>query len=83
MLEYEFETVDCTGGSGYSFLGGIGLETVGYREILRRRAQDGWRYLGCIPRTQRAEGFIETLDLVFGRDTPRDLQGGAHGSEAD
>ena len=29
MLEYEFETVQCDYGSGYSLFGGIGLETDG------------------------------------------------------
>ena len=70
MLKYEFETVDCTGGGGYSLFGGIGLETVGHQEIIGRRAAAGWRYVGCIRRTQRAGGFIETIDLVFEWDHP-------------
>ena len=36
MLEYEFERVDCTGSGGYSFLGGVGLATVGHQEIIRK-----------------------------------------------
>jgi hypothetical protein len=67
MLEYEFETVECVE-SGYSLFGGIGLEAEGYREIIQRRGADGWRYAGCIPKTQRAGGFIETIDLVFQRE---------------
>ena len=62
MLEYEFETVTC-GADGYSLFGGVGLETTEHREIILRRAAEGWRYAGCIPRTQRAGGFIETMDL--------------------
>ncbi|WP_295586467.1 DUF4177 domain-containing protein [uncultured Oscillibacter sp.] len=65
--EYEFETVDCDCASGFSFLGGVGLTTDGHREIIARRASEGWRYAGCIPRSQRAGGFIETVDLVFER----------------
>ena len=38
MLEYEFETVQCDYGSGYSLFGGIGLETDGYQEAILRRA---------------------------------------------
>lgn len=67
MLEYEFETVDCDNAAGYSLFGGVGLETCAHQEIILRRAADGWRYVGCIPRTQRAGGFIETIDLVFER----------------
>ena len=66
MLEYEFERVDCTGSGGYSFLGGVGLATVGHQEIIRKRAADGWRFAGWIPATQRAGGFIETIDLGKG-----------------
>ena len=61
MLEYEFERVDCTGSGGYSFLG--------HQEIIRKRAAEGWRFAGWIPVTQRAGGFIETIDLVFERET--------------
>ena len=37
MLEYEFETVACDFGGGYSLFGGVGLETEGHREIILRR----------------------------------------------
>jgi len=70
MLEYEFETVSCDNASGYSLFGGVGLETCEHREIILRRAAGGWRYAGCIPRSQRAGGFIETIDLVFERKRP-------------
>ncbi|MGN8889148.1 DUF4177 domain-containing protein [Dysosmobacter sp. HCP28S3_G4] len=70
VLEYEFETVDCDNASGYRLFGGVGLETGAHRETILRRAVEGWRYVGWIPRTQRAGGFIETIDLVFERETP-------------
>lgn len=73
MYEYAFETVDCTGGAGYRLFGGIGLGTVGHREIIQSYADDGWRFVGCIPATQRAGGFIETIDLIFERE--RDPEG--------
>lgn len=67
MLKYEFERVECAAG-GYSLFGGVGLETDGHRDIIRRRAAEGWRFAGCIPASQRAGGFIENLDLVFERE---------------
>ena len=71
MLEYEFENISCDdGGGGYSLFGGIGIETVRHREIIRQRAADGWRYVGFLPKCQRGSGFIETIDLVFERERP-------------
>lgn len=67
MYEYEFETVEMCG-NGYSLFGGVGLKMETHREIIKRRAADGWRYVDCIPTEQRASGFIETVDLVFERE---------------
>ena len=69
MLEYEFETVSCDYGSGYSLFGGVGLETDGHREIILRRGAEGWRYAGFVPKKQRAGGFIEFIELIFERET--------------
>ena len=69
MLEYEFETVQCDYGAGYSLFGGVGLETDGHRATILRRAAAGWRYAGFVPRKQRAGGFIESIDLIFQRET--------------
>ena len=64
MLEYEFEQVKCVGGIlSYS------LEFTNHREIIRKQAAEGWRFAGWVPATQRARGFIETIDLVFERET--------------
>ena len=61
MLEYEFEEVSC--GEVYGF---YLRETAAHREVIVRRAADGWRYVGCIPKSQRRPyGFIESIDLVF------------------
>lgn len=67
MLQYEFERVECAV-SGYSLFGGVGLNTDGHREIIRRRAVEGWRFAGAIPVSQRTGGFLENLDLVFERE---------------
>ena len=69
MLEYEFETVSCDYGSGYSLFGGMGLETDGHREIILGRGAEGWRYAGFVPKKQRAGGFIESIELIFERET--------------
>ena len=64
MLEYEFEEIDCNdGGGGYSLFGGIGWETQTHQAVILRRAAEGWRYVGFIPKRQRAGGYMETIDL--------------------
>ena len=71
MLEYAFEEVACDeGGGGWSLLGGFGMETAAHQKAIRRRAAEGWRYAGFIPKRQRAGGFIESIDLVFDRQRP-------------
>ena len=72
MPEYAFETIRCDAASGYSLFGGVGRSTEGHREAILRRAAEGWRYAGCIPASQRAGGFIETVDLIFEREKPED-----------
>ena len=66
MLEYEFEEVSY--GEVYGF---YLRETAAHREVIVRRAADGWRYVVCIPKSQRRPyGFIESIDLVFERQRP-------------
>ena len=65
MLEYEFEEVACDEVCGLYM-----RETAAHQKVILRRAADGWRYVGFIPRYQRAGGFIETIDLVFERRRP-------------
>ena len=69
MPEYEFERVS-TALNGYSLFGGVGIETEGHREVILRRAADGWRYAGWIPASQRGTGHVEKMDLVFVRERP-------------
>ena len=64
MLEYEFERVDCTGSGGYSFLGGVGLATVGHQEIIRKWAADGWRFAGWIPAVSYTHLTLPTICSV-------------------
>ena len=46
MLEYEFEEVSC--GEVYGF---YLRETAAHREVIVRRAADGWRYVGSVSYT--------------------------------
>ena len=66
MLEYEFEEVVCDEVCGFYM-----RETAAHQKVFLRRAADGWRYVGCIPKSQRRPyGFIESIDLVFERQRP-------------
>ena len=68
VFEHEFETVSCDNKEGYDPFYGVGLNTTGHQEIIRRGACEGWRYVGCIPVKQRREGLIEALELVSQRE---------------
>ena len=67
MYRYEFERVS-SGISGWGMLSGNKYGTDGYREVIARRASEGWRYVGFIPAVQRGTGHIEEMDLVFERE---------------
>lgn len=68
MLEYEFEQLETEYGTGYSFFGGLKGTTEGHREIILRRAAEGWRFVTALPVTQRSDGYIEVMDLIFERE---------------
>lgn len=76
MKEYDFVSLDTDYGTGYSLFGGFRIDTMGHREIIREKAAAGWTYAGYIPTAQRASGQIDTLDLVFVRET----EGPSHGT---
>jgi len=66
MLEYDFEEIP--GGRGF-FVG----KTEQHREVILRRAADGWRYCGWIPVQQTGNGVVTSLDLIFERETEETL----------
>ena len=68
MLEYEFISLETEWGTGYSLFGGIRIDTDGHRDIIREKAEEGWRYVGWLPTTQRATGQIDVIDLIFERE---------------
>ena len=68
MYEYEFVTLETHWGTGYSLFGGVRIDTVEHREIIRHKALEGWRFVTYIPTTQHASGQIDEIDLVFERE---------------
>lgn len=67
MYTYEYETVSCELG-GWGFGAGNVYEIGDYRTIINKRAKEGWRYVGCIPTTQRGTGHTQTIDLIFEKE---------------
>lgn len=64
IYEYEHISSDLTGW-GFS---GNKYEMEEYKEIINKRAEEGWRYIGFIPALQRGTDHIEAMDLVFERE---------------
>lgn len=67
MYRYEYETVSYRV-EGWGPGSGNVYSVSNHREIIRRRAQAGWRYVGCIPTTQRGSGHTQEMDLVFEKE---------------
>lgn len=67
MYRYEFERVEL-GDSGWNPFGGFGLTAEQYREVVNRRAEDGWRFITVVPLETRANGMLESIDLVFEKE---------------
>lgn len=43
-----------------------------HREIINKRAESGWKYVGFIPTRQRGTGHIQSLDLIFEKQVEKD-----------
>ena len=71
MYRYEYETV-CYELGGWGLGSGNVYSIEGYREIIRRRAEAGWRFVGCIPTVQRGTGHTQEMDLVFEKELSGD-----------
>ena len=67
MFKYEYETVSYTL-EGWGPFGGNDYQIGEYRSIIDKRARDGWRYIGCIPTTQRGTGHTQAMDLIFEKE---------------
>lgn len=66
MYTYEYERIHVYTGRGQ--WSNSKSETTGYRDIINRRAKAGWRYVGFIPATQLASGFMLEIDLIFEKE---------------
>jgi len=66
MYIYEYERIS----SVFSSLGASGTKfgTEEYKEIIKKRASQGWRYVGFIPAIQWGSGHIGEIDLVFEKE---------------
>ena len=59
MYTYEYECV--------SVEGFFHLEAKGYKEMIARRAEDGWRYIGFLP-VGWTSGVLSEMDLIFEKE---------------
>lgn len=64
MYTYEYEKVIIEF-SGIGLFSGNVYNIEEYKDIIEKRAKDGWRYVGFIPTKQRGTGHIEEIDLIF------------------
>ena len=60
MYEYEYATVTAEGVVSTKFKE--------HREIIDRRAKEGWRYVGYVPVHLSSYGVPAQLDLIFERE---------------
>ena len=67
MYVYEFERVSSQL-SGWGFGSGNKYGSGDYREVIARRAREGWRYVGFLPAVQRGTGHIQEMALVFEKE---------------
>ena len=69
MYHYEYESVEFTLGKWDFGSGNTYGLCPDYREIIDARAKDGWRFVGCVPTRQRANGpAVDRLDLIFEKE---------------
>ena len=61
MYEYDYVTIR-TGGGFW-----MDNSTCGHRNIIDKRAAEGWRFVGCVPTEFTSNGGTKALDLVFER----------------
>lgn len=64
MYKYEYETIIIEFGGWGAFNGNI-YSIDSYKEVIDKRAKDGWRYVGFIPTKQRGTGHIEEIEIIF------------------
>lgn len=66
--KYEYEEVKNSFNGIGLFNGNIYDMDEDHKEIINKRAEAGWRYVGFIPTLQRGTGHIQKMDLVFEKE---------------
>ena len=61
MYEYDYVTIYTGGGLL------LNNSACDHREIINRKAADGWRFVGYVPAKFTSYGGTKSLDLVFER----------------
>ena len=61
MYEYSYETI-YTGGGFW-----LNNSSCDHREIIDRKAAEGWRFVGYVPAEFTSNGGTKSLDLIFER----------------
>lgn len=64
MYIYSYETL-YTGGGMW-----MNNSTSEHRDIIDRRAKEGWRYVGYVPTMFTGEGGTKQIDLIFEQEQP-------------
>ena len=67
MFEYSYERIEVYL-SGWDIFAGAVRETEDYKKVIRKKAQEGWRFVTWIPVNQKAEGIITSIDMVFEKE---------------
>ena len=64
---YSYETVRYEF-TDWGFGAGNVYEAPGYREIIDRKAAEGWRFVAALPTKQRGTGHTQEMDLIFEKE---------------
>ena len=62
---YEYEYVNLRTGGGFFF----DNSDAAHRDIIDKRAKDGWRFVAAVPTQFTSYGGTKAVDLVFERET--------------
>ena len=72
VFKYEYERVK-NGFDGFGLFNGKYYDMdIDHRELINKRALDGWRYVGFIPTVQRGTGHIQEMDLIFEKEIKKE-----------
>lgn len=64
---YSYETIRYDFTDWGPFAGNM-YESLGHREIINRKAAEGWRFVAAVPSKQRGTGHTQEMDLIFEKE---------------